>query len=215
MSIGINSIARDRSGQPRPVAGIPQREFDYYVLAISWSPTFCKSPAGQKPEKNSQCKAKLGFVIHGLWPQYNDGGHPESCPSNFKFETDFAEPEVKGVLRMPPGDMGLRKHEWDKHGTCSGLNPREYFKSAQIAAEKIVIPTNLVSPKEPISTNTDNLFKLFQDVNPTMTYDSFEVAINPKGEVSELRICYDKNLNFAKCSGMTHKSGNGVMPKAQ
>lgn len=50
-------------------------EFDYYLLSLSWSPTFCLTHAG-----NEQCKGKgYGFVLHGLWPQYAKGGWPQFC----------------------------------------------------------------------------------------------------------------------------------------
>ena len=50
-------------------------EFDFYVLSLSWSPTFCLTHPG-----NEQCSGKgYGFVLHGLWPQYARGGWPASC----------------------------------------------------------------------------------------------------------------------------------------
>jgi ribonuclease T2 len=57
-------------------------KFDYYVLALSWSPSFCaanaeRAPARSKPDP--QCGPRpYSFVVHGLWPQY-ERGFPEFC----------------------------------------------------------------------------------------------------------------------------------------
>src|SRR6478752_5799189 len=58
--------------------GGPAGDFDFYVLALSWSPGFCET-AGSGRERD-QCKdgAGLGFVVHGLWPQ-NERGFPSEC----------------------------------------------------------------------------------------------------------------------------------------
>lgn len=49
-------------------------EFDYYALALSWSPEHCAI----KPADREQCSRQLGFVLHGLWPQYQRG-YPGNC----------------------------------------------------------------------------------------------------------------------------------------
>lgn len=73
LSLGFISTGNAR--EPRdagvePVAGV----FDYYVLSLSWSPTFCLTH-----QNDSQCSGKgYGFVLHGLWPQYARGGWPQS-----------------------------------------------------------------------------------------------------------------------------------------
>jgi ribonuclease T2 len=52
--------------------------FDYFVLALSWSPTYCSTNAGQND--NSQCAPgrRFAFVVLGLWPQYQLGW-PQNC----------------------------------------------------------------------------------------------------------------------------------------
>ena len=57
---------------PRPVAEGSQ--YDYYILNLSWSPEFCFT----HPD-NEQCPSHPGFVVHGLWPERNDGSYPEHC----------------------------------------------------------------------------------------------------------------------------------------
>src|SRR5262245_6927236 len=57
-------------------------EFDYYVLVLSWSPSFCADSAERNPDRaarNPQCGERpFSFVVHGLWPQY-EKGFPEFC----------------------------------------------------------------------------------------------------------------------------------------
>ena len=43
------------------------KNFDYYLLNLSWSPEFCHSHPNA-----TECAQRAGFVLHGLWPQNND-----------------------------------------------------------------------------------------------------------------------------------------------
>ena len=53
-------------------------KFDFYVLALSWSPSFCEQ-AGERKRAQQQCGERpFSFVVHGLWPQY-EKGFPEFC----------------------------------------------------------------------------------------------------------------------------------------
>jgi ribonuclease T2 len=54
-------------------------EFDFYVLSLSWSPSFCEeaSERGNSGRSQAQCGGRpFSFVVHGLWPQY-ERGFPE------------------------------------------------------------------------------------------------------------------------------------------
>ena len=99
-------------------------EFDFYVLALSWSPTYCDGDGGRR-EAEGQCRPGrgLGFVVHGLWPQYTRG-YPSNCASVERAPTRQAM-ELAGEVYPSPG---LARHEWRQHGTCSGLDPAAYFR---------------------------------------------------------------------------------------
>jgi len=63
-------MANDNLGQNK------NAPVDYYMLALSWSPSFCEMQRnknnGEVPKHLAfQCNqaAQLGWVIHGLWPQ--------------------------------------------------------------------------------------------------------------------------------------------------
>lgn len=58
-------------------------EFDFYVLSLSWSPSFCEEASernrGGGGRSQMQCSGRpYAFVVHGLWPQY-ENGFPEYC----------------------------------------------------------------------------------------------------------------------------------------
>src|SRR3954447_12993056 len=57
-------------------------EFDFYVLSLSWSPSFCEAASERGNSGRSQaaqCGGRpFSFVVHGLWPQY-ERGFPEYC----------------------------------------------------------------------------------------------------------------------------------------
>jgi len=57
-------------------------KFDFYVLSLSWSPSYCEASAERRPERrrpDPQCGPRpYSFVVHGLWPQY-ENGFPEFC----------------------------------------------------------------------------------------------------------------------------------------
>src|SRR5690349_19561279 len=73
---GIGSTAsaqEERRGEPG--------KFDFYVLALSWSPSYCEAAKERAPDRTpqQQCTARpYHFVIHGLWPQY-ERGFPRDC----------------------------------------------------------------------------------------------------------------------------------------
>jgi ribonuclease T2 len=113
----------ERSGQ----AG----QFDYYVLSLSWAPTYCLTHA----DDSQECSGKgYGFVLHGLWPQFEAGGYPENCTTQFELSDSAA---AKGRTIYP--SERLMQHEWKEHGTCSGLDARGYFNMADRATAVVKI----------------------------------------------------------------------------
>src|SRR5258705_13928713 len=54
-------------------------QFDFYVLSLSWSPSFCEQAGERGTPPQDQCGERpYSFVVHGLWPQY-ERGFPEYC----------------------------------------------------------------------------------------------------------------------------------------
>jgi ribonuclease T2 len=96
------------------VDGGASGSFDYYLLSLSWSPSYCLTHA----DDHTQCGTKgLGFVLHGLWPQYDAGGYPQDCNREMQLPAQAA---ALGQTLYP--SPKLMQHEWQSHGTCSGLS---------------------------------------------------------------------------------------------
>ena len=103
-------------------------KFDFYLLDMPWGPDFC-SIADVSP----QCKPQRSFVVHGLWPQNNDGSYPVFCSQ----EPGPLNPREN--LDLTP-DLHLLAHEWDKHGTCSAQGPQRFFQMEREAFTSIDVP---------------------------------------------------------------------------
>ena len=68
------AAAQERQEQQRPETrqGGEPGKFDFYVLALSWSPSFCEAAKERAPDRTpqAQCSSRpYHFVVHGLWPQ--------------------------------------------------------------------------------------------------------------------------------------------------
>ena len=79
------------------VGGGTPGDFDYYVLSLSWSSGFCETPAGARAHGQCDAGANLGFVVHGLWPQY-EHGYPSDCGPAARFPSRIALEFRAGTL---------------------------------------------------------------------------------------------------------------------
>ncbi|HEX7810298.1 MAG TPA: hypothetical protein VF460_00195, partial [Burkholderiales bacterium] len=114
-------------------------EFDFYVLSLSWSPSFCQAASERGNSGRgvqTQCAGRpFSFVVHGLWPQY-DRGFPNYCQ---RPSPRLDRNVMTSMLDLMPAP-GLIYNEWDKHGTCSGLGARAYFETIRKARAAVKIP---------------------------------------------------------------------------
>ena len=163
---------------------------DYYVMALSWSPTFCRT----HPEEEEQCGSKgYGFVLHGLWPQYERGGGPLDCSSSVRPDSRTV---AEALAFMP--SRGLIHHEWRAHGSCSGLAPREYFELADRAFSSLQVPPELKAPSRDLEIRADELRRALRNANPGLHDDMLSLHCS-QGELVEVRVCLDKDLALRGC----------------
>ena len=178
-------------------------QFDFYVLSLSWSPSFCATAAerGNGRGPTPQCGPRpYSFVVHGLWPQY-DKGFPEYC--------EVPAPRlnrgiVSSMLDLMPAPR-LIYNEWDKHGTCSGLAARDYFDTVRKAREAIKIPAQFGDLHEPLSVTPAAVQEAFIKANPGLSASSMAVVCDKK-RLTEVRICLSKELQFRDCSEIVRRS---------
>jgi len=168
--------------------------FDFYVLALSWSSGFCEAAADGRAGGQCEPGANLGFVVHGLWPQY-EHGYPTDCGPAARFPSRLALESAQGLY---PSE-GLARHEWLKHGTCSGKSPTDYFADVRRARDTIMIPPPFTAPKENQTWTPVDIMRAFIAANPRLRPGMLGVAC--KGSVlQEIRICFSKDLrDFHAC----------------
>jgi len=166
-------------------------DFDFYVMSLSWSPDFC---AGNDDPQQCSVGKKLGFVLHGLWPQYNRG-YPADC-SNVKLPKDT----MTKFPNLYPS-TNLYTHEWDKHGTCSGLSPTDYLTLAKTLKGSIMIPADYGSPTQAFRTTVADLKAAFIAANSTLSEEALAVQCSGSGRfLQELRVCFSRDGQPTACS---------------
>lgn len=116
-------------------------DFDYYLLALSLAPAFCEDAIGNRRVPH-QCRdfeladfQRQPLTLHGLWPNRLSGKHPFYCNGErdrggMCDQTRVQLPELlagKLSVAMPGTADCLDRHEWAKHGSCSGLDMTQYF----------------------------------------------------------------------------------------
>jgi ribonuclease T2 len=178
-------------------------QFDFYVLSLSWSPSFCAAAAERGYERGAspQCgRRPYSFVVHGLWPQY-DKGFPEYC--------EVPSPRlnrgiVSSMLDLMPAPR-LIYNEWDKHGTCSGLAARDYFDTVRKAREAVKIPSQFGDLQEPLSVTPAVVQDAFIKANPGLSASGMAVECDKK-RLTEVRICLSKDLQFHDCAEIARRS---------
>jgi ribonuclease T2 len=163
-------------------------KFDYYLLTLSWSPEHC---AKAKSDKLQCGEGKhYGFVVHGLWPQYNKG-YPDSC----SMTPAVPKAVVQEMLPIMPSEK-LIQHEWEKHGTCSGEKVGDYFGLIKSAFQTVKIPDAFANPSSQINTSAATIRKQFLNSNPNL-----QMAVACKGKyLQEVRLCFDKEMRSTACS---------------
>lgn len=183
-----NTQSSSQSGSQRNVPG----QFDYYLLSLSWSPDYCSG----HPNDTQQCGAtRYGFVLHGLWPQY-DNGYPSNC-------SDIAMPAAvkQQYAGLYPSDK-LMAHEWPKHGTCSGLSPADYLALSKKLKDGVTIPARYQAPAQPFRVTIDALQHDFAQSNPGMPADAVTMSCSGSGRfLEEIHVCYDKDGGKARSCG--------------
>ncbi len=184
--LGSAAQAQDRGGPPG--------SFDFYVLALSWSPGFCALEGDSKSREQCAPGAGLGFVVHGLWPQ-NERGFPSECGPAGRTPSRLAMDEARGLF---PSE-GLARHQWRKHGTCSGLSPSDYFAATRKASEKVKLPVALTGRAEEQTWTPIDLERAFVAANPGLRVDQMSVICR-RGQLQEVRVCLERDLRgFRSC----------------
>ncbi len=164
------------------------RPFDYYLLAMSWSPDYCLTHASD----TQQCGRGFAFVIHGLWPQNLSGANPSNCATSFK----LTQSAVDVALPYMPSNS-LISHEWSKHGVCAGVSSLAYFTNAVNAFKSINVPSYLASVN---GSKTVSLAALRRDFSQSSGFANNQFSVQCDGnKLQEIRVCLTRQLGAQTC----------------
>jgi ribonuclease T2 len=178
---------------PRETRGGPTGAFDFYVLALSWSPGFCELEGARRGLEQCEAGRGLGFVVHGLWPQF-ERGYPTECGPAGRFPSRLAMEEADAF----PSES-LARYQWRKHGTCTGRSPADYFRDVRRARERIRIPDALAKPDADLRMSPRALERAFVEANPGLRPDMMSIGCR-RGVLQEVRICLNRTLTgFRAC----------------
>ena len=172
-------------------------DFDYYVLALSWSPTYCTTKNGRNDRQQCHSGRRFSFVVHGLWPQY-ENGWPKYCRTARRY---VPERRIRRMLDIMPSKR-LVIHQWRKHGTCTGLSQQDYFGLTRKLFARFQVPARYVAPSRPLLTTPDELVHDFVTTNLWLKPDMISVHCGrrrDRANLSELRVCFGTDLNPRAC----------------
>jgi ribonuclease T2 len=173
-------VGASSAQEPRQRQQHTPGEFDYYVLALSWSPSFCEATAERSPDRvpRQQCGSRpYSFVVHGLWPSMLD--------------------------IMPATQLVI--HQWRKHGTCTGQNPQAYFDTVRKARVGVKIPEQYVEITRALTVTPGEVEDAFVKSNPGLTRTAIAVTCDNR-RLREVRVCLTKELKFRDCADVDRRA---------
>lgn len=168
-------------------------DFDYYVMALSWSPNWCTLEGDARGAPECDGRRDLAFTLHGLWPQYEEGW-PSFCRTA---ERDPTRSQSDGMADIM-GSSGLAWYQWKKHGRCSGLSATEYYAAMREAVESVTVPPVFSQMTKTLKVPAEVIEGAFLESNPGMTRDQITITCKD-GFIQEVRICLTKDLEPRRC----------------
>ena len=174
-------------------------EFDYYVLALSWTPTWCALEGDARGSEQCDASKDFGWTLHGLWPQFHQGW-PSYCNTIVRQPSRSMTNGMSDIM----GTSDLAWHQWKKHGTCSGLSERDYYALSREAYGKINRPALFRKLKEPVKVPAKVIEEAFLKENPSLKANTLTITCK-QGRIQEARVCFSKALDPVPCGRDTIK----------
>ncbi|NNE79218.1 MAG: ribonuclease T2 [Silicimonas sp.] len=173
--------------------GEPAGEFDYYVMALSWSPTWCALEGDRRGSPQCDMDADFGWVLHGLWPQY-ESGWPSYCRTG---ERNPSRADTRDQADLF-GSSGSAWHQWNKHGRCSGLSAEDFYKLSREAFGRITRPAIFRKLDEAVRLPASVIEQAFLEANPQLSADVITITCK-SGRIQEARVCLTRSLELRAC----------------
>jgi ribonuclease T2 len=178
--------------QPSSTSDTATADFDYFLLTLSWAPEFCATNPHGRTSAECDPKKHTGLVVHGLWPQYDNGKWPQDCAST----PPVASATVDHMMPIMPGTH-LIQHEWAKHGTCSGLSTQDYFGEIEKLYNGLQVPYNFRRPSSSSEAVPTDIEQKFAAAN-NAPRSAFRISC-PQNEFSAVEICLSKDFQYRAC----------------
>jgi len=173
--------------------GEPAGTFDYYVLSLSWSPTYCALEGDARDDPQCDGSADFGWVLHGLWPQF-ETGWPSYCRTAQRNPSRADTAAMADIM----GSSGSAWHQWKKHGRCTGLSSDDYFALARLAYAKVTRPPVLRKLDKPVTLPASLIEQAFLSANPGWQPDMVTITCQA-ARIQETRICLTRDLTPRVC----------------
>ncbi|OAN53740.1 ribonuclease I [Paramagnetospirillum marisnigri] len=169
--------------------------FDLFLLSLSWSPGFCATDSGRANPEQCQGVRRFGFIVHGLWPQYASGSWPQCCRAA-PFRPSAASEAMAGSM---PG-QSLRRHEWEKHGSCVSPRQDDYFALIDRAVKTHGLGGSLTAGER---IRVSDLKRHWPGL-PAQA-----VTVRCKGKaLAEVRLCLERDLSPRPCPAAIRDQDN-------
>ena len=171
-------------------------QFDFYVLSLSWSPSFCAAAAERRNggAPSLQCGARpYSFVVHGLWPQYVKG-FPEYC----QVPSPRLVPRHRFFHARSDAGAASDLQRVGQARDLFGPGAAGLFRHRAKARAAVKIPPEFVDLKEPLSVTPAAIEEAFIKANPGLPENGLAIECDRK-RLTEVRICLSKDLQFRDC----------------
>ena len=195
-------FSKEKTPQPAfgPQAVKSAPIFDYYVLALSWSPTYCAEadPQGRSLQCSARDNKKYRFIVHGLWPNKKKGWD-SFCPLA-PGESEKVDGRIISRLFKHMPSEKLITHQWNKHGTCSGLTQADYFRTLEDAFKRYAPPAEYQKLTAVKTVSPAALVRDFTRAHADkgLTPESVRVYCR-RDRLREVRLCLNKDLSPTPC----------------
>ena len=189
----ISALLAAVLASPAAAEGERAGDFDYYVMSLSWSAAWCEMEGDDRDDPQCDAGRGLTFVLHGLWPQYEDGW-PSFCRTGMRDPTPGETAAMADIM----GGAGLAFYQWKKHGRCSGLSSADYYATARQAFEGVTIPPVFAQMSKTLTVPASVVEGAFLESNPGLRRDQVTVTCKD-GYIQEVRLCLTKDLEPRRC----------------
>ncbi|XP_059468727.1 ribonuclease Oy [Neocloeon triangulifer] len=203
----FGSLDRYRNFEPK---------WDVLIFTQSWPYTVCRE--WKDKSESHACLLLSQWTVHGVWPTKFGTIGPGFCNNTWHFNPRELKPIQSELdqkwanIMNGTAEDSLWKHEWQKHGTCAAQLPPldselKYFSKGlawhdehnmtKILSDGGILPD---ATKEYNVQQINDVVKKGTGFNPAV--ECFRDSKTHKTYLSEIRICFNKQLELVDCDGI-------------